>query len=488
MKKTIFLIFLFCFSVLCLQAQEDCEKNLEKAKKLLLKESPFGEQKKIFTLLEPCASQGNAQAENYLGMLYLIGIETEKDINKAFAFISSAAHKDYPEAQYNLGRLYKYGMGCELSFTKAIEWFESATQNGNQRAAYTLGYMYYKGYGVTQDYKKAKYWFNQSTDVMAIHFLGLCYYLGYGVTADETKALELLLKNNTLNSQTLAKYIKEQQKEKNEVAIEETLQANLEVDSTYIQPELISEIDVETYQSDLDKEDIVGEWIGKLVQYDWSRKTIERIVPISIRFDTKDNNNIGIQTLIGGQEKNAIAQWQDGNLYIKNDLKFSLDRLYPDNPDELSLDYNVLTLSLQQKELLGKIYLTGSVDTFIESWTEYGQPMSLVLRRKGSEDTLDVEMLKALAAQDDQYIKLYPVPFNYSITVQYQLETSSTVYVELISLNGTNKIVIQPNIVQQAGEYTYTIPVDGSLPGGLYVVRLIAGDQLYTRMIIKDNN
>ncbi|MFD0989790.1 hypothetical protein ACFQ1R_06765 [Mariniflexile jejuense] len=487
MKKFMYLFFHFSLVVFALNAQEDCEKNLEKANSILLKKSPFGQQNTLFALVEPCALQGDAKAENYLGMFYLNGIQTKKDINKAFYYISSAAHKAYPEAQYNLGRLYKYGMGCELSFAKAMEWFEKATENGSQRAAYTLGYMYFKGYGVTQDYQKAVYWFNQSTDVMAVHFLGLCYYLGYGVPADENKALEFLLNNNTVNSKTLAKYIQAQQKEKNEVAIEATMQTNIEVDSTYIQPEVISEINIETYQETLTKEMVAGEWIGKLVQYDWSGKTIERIVPISINFDASGNTAIGIKASINGQEKTASAQWQDGNIYIDTNLSFAMDRLYPDNPNELSLDYTVFTLVLQQKELLGTTYLTGTVDTFIESWTEYGQPMSLVLRPKDSVDALDTEILEALAAQENQFIKLYPVPFNNSLTVQYQLETASEVFVELVGLHTAQHISILPNTTQQAGEYTYTIPIDSSLPEGYYVVRIIAGNQIYTRMIVKSN-
>lgn len=487
MKKITYLFFLLFIFVFTTNAQEDCEKNLEKANSLLLKKSPFGEQNSLFALVEPCALQGHARAENYLGMFYLNGIETEKDIDKAFAYISSAAQKDYPEAQYNLGRLYKYGMGCELDFKKAMEWFEKATENGNQRAAYTLGYMYYKGYGVPQDYQRAVYWFNKSTDVMAVHFLGLCHYLGYGVPADENKALEFLLNNNTVNSRTLAKYIKEQQKEKNEVAVEETLQAGVEADSTYIQAEVISEMDKETYEAPLTKEAIDGEWVGKLVQYDWSGITIERIVPISITFKTNGTNSLDVHTLIDGQEKKATAQWQDDNVYIDSDLIFNLNRLYPDNPNELSLNYTVFTLGLQQKKLLGNTYLIGTVDTFIESWTEYGQPMSLVLRTKGSEDTLGTEILDALAAQENQFIKLYPVPFDNSLTVQYQLETASEVFVELVGLHSATHITILPKTTQGQGEYTYTIPIDGNLPEGYYVVRLTAGDQLYTRMIVKSN-
>ena len=71
--------------------------------------------------------------------------------------------------------------------------------------------------------------------------------------------------------------------------------------------------------------------------------------------------------------------------------------------------------------------------------------------------------------------------------MQYELELDATVYVELVNIHGGHPVVILPTTPQQAGEYTQSINVDPSLRQGLYVVRLIAGDQVYTRLIIKSN-
>ncbi|SDW82772.1 hypothetical protein SAMN05444411_102258 [Lutibacter oricola] len=484
MKKYYFLLLSCCFMMAHIQAQNNCEINLEKAKLLLEKDSPFSDQSELISLLEPCAVQGYSKSENYLGLVYLNGIGTEKNVDKAFTYISSAANKDYANAQYNLGRLYKYGIGCSISFKDAVNWFEIASQNGNQRAAYSLGYMYFKGYGVQQDYQKAVYWFERSEDAMAKHFLAISYYFGYGVSANENKALELLLSNPTINSETFVTYIKANQKQLNEVAVEEALDTNISTDSTHIESEIITDVEVNEYSDFLTTDTIEGEWTGKLIQYDWSGNYIVRILPVSIDFVT-NNNNIEIIVHVNNQELKSSAQFQDGNVYV-DDLTFTLKKLYSSVPNELSLDYTLFTLNLQEKEYLGNTYLTGMVDTFIDSWTEYGQPMSVVLKPKGVKTEIDDEILEALAVQKDQFIKLYPVPFNEQLTVQYELETVSDVYVELININGTNKTVIQPIIKQQAGEYTYSINVDSSLPEGLYVVRLKAGNQLYTRLIVKE--
>ena len=490
MKKYIFLLS-FCCSMSCLYAQEDtCNLTIEKAKIILYKESPFVDQATLVTLLEPCASQGHAQALNYLGLVYLNGIGTAVNHTKAYQYISSAANKGYVQAQYNLGRLYKYGVGCDINFIKAIEWFEIATANGNQRAAYTLGYMNFKGFGVPQDYQKAVAWFNKSTDPMARHFLGLCYYLGYGVNANTTRALEILLSNPIINSKTLVTYIEKEQKSQIKTEVSKALETT--TTPTPISQDLVASTqeELQYYPEDtLELNTISGKWVGKLIQHDWSGKHIQRVLPIKMAFNIdKQSNKVNITTKLEDQEISAHAIWQDETLFFENiEDTFSLTRLYPDNPKNLTSNYNLLSTSLQKYTYQEHSYLIGSLDTYIPEWTEYGSPLSLILVPEGAESTLSDETLLALAAQEDQFIKLYPVPFKDKLTVQYQLEQESPVYVELISLNGTNKIMILPTKVQQAGDYTYTIPVESTLPQGLYVVRLIAGEQLHTRMIIKEN-
>jgi hypothetical protein len=128
----------------------------------------------------------------------------------------------------------------------------------------------------------------------------------------------------------------------------------------------------------------------------------------------------------------------------------------------------------------------GALDAYIPSWKEYGKPMGLVLKPIGTTSSLSEAALLSLAAQKDQFIKLYPVPFNAQLTVQYQLETAATVSAELVRLNGTESIPILAPTKQSAGDYTYTIPVNTALPEGLYIVRLNAGGTLHTRMLIKD--
>ncbi len=78
MNKYKLLIFLFCIAISYSQAQESCEEKLKKTQKSLKNPTPFGDKTILFSLIEPCALQGNTQAENYIGMFYLKGMGGRK--------------------------------------------------------------------------------------------------------------------------------------------------------------------------------------------------------------------------------------------------------------------------------------------------------------------------------------------------------------------------------------------------------------------------
>lgn len=481
-----------CCSILCLHSQNTCkETNLDKAQQLLSHQNPYADQYRIFKLIEPCALNGHAEAENYLGLFYLNGIGIKKDKAKAFRYISSSANKGFHKAQFNLGRLYKYGIGCNIDFKKSVSWFEKATKNGNQKAAYSLGYMYYKGYGVNQDYNKAVHWFSNSSNAMAQHFLGVCYYFGYGVKSNQLKAIEYLSGNGTVNSKTFLNYVKKNIKTKLETDVQETLTTKSVQDSTYIAQDVITDNDyIENKKEPLKKEAILGEWVGKIVQYDWSGKNIVRLLPIEIAFTSK-NKKIEVKTIIAKNKPNyAFAHWQNANIFIEDRLDFNLEKIYSSNPREFTLNYSLFGItSLQEKNLLGKNYLTGAMDTFIDSWVEFGQPMSMVLTKKDKNSNTNLEnsaIIKALSAQENHFIKLYPVPFVNKLTVQYQLKEPSDVYIELSNLTGEKKATILPKKRQATGDYLYTVPIDESLPNGIYIVRIQTNNKMYTRIILKD--
>ncbi|WFO15826.1 T9SS type A sorting domain-containing protein [Cellulophaga baltica 4] len=205
---------------------------------------------------------------------------------------------------------------------------------------------------------------------------------------------------------------------------------------------------------------------------------------------TLNKKRIDLNYTFLNKQKNSRAALEDDFLYFKKPFKFTLDKLYSSDTKELTLDYEILSIKFKKQTILGKTYLIGAVDTYIENWQEYGQPFRIILKSKSDDnDSIDEddEAILALAAQEQYFIKLYPVPFSDQITFQYHLNSAVDVKVELRNINGGSTITLAPFKHQEPGDYTYTVPVNSSLPQGLYVVRLQEGANLHTRLIVKSN-
>ena len=59
------------------------------------------------------------------------------------------------EAQNYVGEIYLKGLGTDPDYAKAKEWFEKSAAQNNKRARINLGYLYEQGLGVPQDMAKA---------------------------------------------------------------------------------------------------------------------------------------------------------------------------------------------------------------------------------------------------------------------------------------------------------------------------------------------
>jgi len=63
-------------------------------------------------------------------------------------------------AQDNLGVMYRNGEGVTQDYQEALKWYRLAAEQGYATAQNNLGVMYVMGKGVTQDYVRARMWFN----------------------------------------------------------------------------------------------------------------------------------------------------------------------------------------------------------------------------------------------------------------------------------------------------------------------------------------
>ncbi|MDG1805933.1 T9SS type A sorting domain-containing protein [Flavicella sp.] len=472
---THFIFFLALWSTITAQEQTQCDKSVQYTVKLLESKSSLIDYKKLYDTLLPCADMGIVEAQNYIAMFHLNGLGVPKNNELAFRYFEEAAKNSFAVAQYNLGRMYKYGLGCEINFVKAIEWFDKATSNGHSRAAFALGYMCFKGFAVDQDYQKAIAWFQKSNDVMATHYLGICYYFGYGTPVNEEKAIELLLDNPIENSRLLLAYIASNKQTKRECEVIASLQKSTDTE------ELVSEfVNKENTSATklVEKNDLLKNWHGSLVKYDWSGQKVLSVSPMELVIEENaDLLKVVLSSKKGTVETNAL--WQEETLYLQN-MKLELDLLYPEPNQGESMQYSLMSFSLKEKEFNNKTFLVGAVDSYLQDWQEYGEPMQIILSADG---VVDEEEIAALQNQEAQFIKLYPVPFKDDLLIQYKLEEETNVLVELTSYSGDINITIDKG-VKQVGKQVVRTSLE--IPKGMYILKVSTDSKKYSRMIVKE--
>ena len=113
-------------------------------------------------ILRPLAEQGNARAQNNLGVMYGDGQGVSQDYVEARRWYLKAAANDDPKAEFNLGLLYARGRGVPKDYAEAGKWFQKAADHGDAAAQFNLGIMYVYGLGVSQDYVLARMWLGLS--------------------------------------------------------------------------------------------------------------------------------------------------------------------------------------------------------------------------------------------------------------------------------------------------------------------------------------
>lgn len=140
----------------------------------------------------PLADQGNAIAQNHLGVMYVNGQGVPQDYTEAAKWFRKAADQSYAKAQTNLGSMYFNGKGVSQDNAEAVKWLRKAADQGYADAQTTLGLMYLNGKGVTQDNLEAMKWIRKAADQGNADGqvkLGSMYDKGRGVPQDNAEAM-----------------------------------------------------------------------------------------------------------------------------------------------------------------------------------------------------------------------------------------------------------------------------------------------------------
>ncbi|HEV3045233.1 MAG TPA: caspase family protein [Roseiarcus sp.] len=140
------------------------------------------------------ADAGLAEANDELGVLFVMGLGVNKDYQRAFDLFNKAAIGGSATGMSNLGTMYANGFFIEQNQIKALAWYERSIAVGNALALPQAGEAYFNGKGTPPDYPTAARYFRQAGDLgdgYSLKFLALMYERGLLGPPNPIKAAEL---------------------------------------------------------------------------------------------------------------------------------------------------------------------------------------------------------------------------------------------------------------------------------------------------------
>ncbi|MBQ7576724.1 MAG: sel1 repeat family protein [Synergistaceae bacterium] len=74
------------------------------------------------------AEQGNADAQNNLGLAYYNGEIVSRDLSESLKWFTKAAEQNHADSQFILGDMYYNGEGVAQNYSEAIKWLTNAAE------------------------------------------------------------------------------------------------------------------------------------------------------------------------------------------------------------------------------------------------------------------------------------------------------------------------------------------------------------------------
>lgn len=109
-----------------------------------------------FKELSPLAEQGNAEAQAYVGKMYLMGQGVDQDRDRALKLFKESAAQGNADSEFMLGSIY---LLSHDNIPEGLKWLRLSADQGNQDAQLLLGKGYMEGdYGLRPDPVQADMW------------------------------------------------------------------------------------------------------------------------------------------------------------------------------------------------------------------------------------------------------------------------------------------------------------------------------------------
>ena len=401
--------------------------------------------------------------------------QTKKQAKRYFKNLKTFAKAGYAQAHYYIGLYKKEGLGTRKNIRKSKRSLVRAYQLGSSEAAYAIGYYHIKGFGdLPQDYTKAYRWFKKSNTPLATHWMAKMHYLGLGRSSNKAKALKLLLNNDLYNSAVLA--LQYQNNEPPAVGI-----------SPAFQP-LVGDRPLQTIHGleHLHKTPVAvslaGSWQGEYLELDWSKQKIFRSLPVQLSLEATRKDRFLAQLQLGDSVASATSHYSAGNLRFNN-LAIPVKKQYTDYPNFTHLMVDVDGLTLREVPYNGERYLVGRLDAAYPIWQERANPGIVLLKR---QNVGGAEAQAAFLEQKNDFIKLFPNPFEAYLLINFELPEDADVKVEITHYYNTplyEQTVFEGR--KASGEHTLEVYDLPTYPG-TYLVTITYNGTRATKIILKN--
>lgn len=139
------------------------------------------------------AEQGNAKAQNNLGMCFIKGEGVAENDQEAIKWLTRAAEQGHPKAQNNLSIMYATGRGVAKDAEMAQSWRLKAALGGDPAAQYNVANFYI----TAKNYTEATKWLKKAAEQNynpAECMLGEMYECGLGTEKNHEEAVKIFKK------------------------------------------------------------------------------------------------------------------------------------------------------------------------------------------------------------------------------------------------------------------------------------------------------
>lgn len=430
---------------------QDCNKKIEIITKFLETNQEI-ESTFLNNLDEKLITCQSSDAAYY----YVTGLlelnRENPDLVIAHTNFEAAANLGLLKAKTHLAYSFKNGWGGTVDLTQYLDLLLQAADLGDDNATYALAYTYLKGLGVIQqDYTTA---FNliENLDLpMARHWKGICTFYGLGTQQNTELGLQILLENDIDDSHVLANKIIN-----NETVVPDVLEIN--------------PISIENYLV-IDPTAILdSQFEAKIIERDWSKNFIFRSINAHISF-FGTSNNIDIQIELENEVHQGSGYLDQGNILLEN-TNISLPEIFKVTQDAPNTNYLIEDILVLKHIENDKILLVANI--WSESLKEPGVPLLIELFNQEEID-----------ARINSSLEIYPNNFTETFSVQFVIERTSQVSIEIFDFAGM-KVREISNHEALEGTQTFNFETT-NLIEGMYFAKIQVDNTIFERQLIKTN-